>query len=82
MRQFANALHGAENKPRRLSAMIDEMLLAIARDLLPIRPNRSEPRVKKRRPKNYRLLTKLRHEMGPLPHRNYGVENHPKIPLT
>ena len=82
VRQFANALHGAENKPRRLSAMIDEMLLAIARDLLPIRPNRSEPRVKKRRPKNYRLLTKLRHEMGPLPHRNYGVENHPKTPLT
>ncbi|MBX9577477.1 MAG: hypothetical protein K2W97_03245 [Chthoniobacterales bacterium] len=62
--------------------MIDEMLFTIARDLLPIRPNRSEPRVKKRQPKNYRLLTKPRHEMGPLPHRNYGVENHPKAPLT
>lgn len=82
VRQFANALHGAENKPRTLSAMIDEMLLAIARDLLPIRPNRSEPRVKKRRSKNYRLMTKPRHEMGPLPHRNYGVENHPKTALT
>ena len=82
VRQFASALHGAENKPRTLAAMIDEMLFTIARDLLPIRPNRSEPRVRKRRPKNYRLLTKIRHEMGPLPHRNYGVENHPKTPLT
>ena len=62
--------------------MIDEMLFTIARDLLPFRPNRSEPRVKKRRPKNYRLLTKPRYETGPLPHRNYGVENHPKAPLT
>ncbi len=82
VRQFSNGLHGAENKTRIISAIVDEMLLAIARDLLPIRPNRSEPRVKKRRPKNYHLLTKPRHEMGPLPHRNRGVENHPKSPLT
>ncbi len=82
VRQFANGLHGAENKPRTVSAMVDEMLLAIARDLLPHRPNRSEPRAKKRRLKNYRLLTKPRHKMGPLPHRNYGVENHPKTVLT
>ncbi len=82
VRQFANALHGAENKPRTVSSMVDEMLLAIARDLLPHRPNRSEPRVRKRRPKNYRLLTKPRHEMGPLPHRKYGIENHPKTALT
>ena len=82
VRQFANALHGAENKPRTVSAMVDAMLLAIACDRLPNRPNRSEPRVRKRRPKNYRLLTKPRHEMGPLPHRNDGVENRPKNPLT
>ena len=82
VRQFANATSGAEDKPRTISAMIDEMLLAIARDPNPHRPGRSEPRVRKRRPKNYRLLTKPRHEMGPLPHRKAGVENHPKTALT
>ena len=82
VRQFANATSGAEDKPRTISAMVDEMLLAIARDPNPHRPGRSEPRVRKRRPKNYRLLTKPRHEMGPLPHRKAGVENHPKTALT
>jgi len=82
VRQFANASSGAEDKPRTISAMIDEMLLAIARDPNPHRPGRSEPRVRKRRPKNYRLLTKPRHEMGPLPHRKTGVENHPKSRLS
>lgn len=82
VRQFANATSGAEDKPRTISAMIDEMLLAIARDINPHRPGRSEPRVKKRRPKNYRLLTRPRHEMGALPHRKVGVEKHPKPGLT
>ena len=77
VRHFANALHGAEDKPRTVSALVDEMLLAMARDPNPHRPGRSEPRVKKRRAKNYRLLTKPRHEMGHLPHRKIGVE---KIP--
>lgn len=82
VRQFANATCGAEDKPRTISAMVDEMLSAIARDLNPHRPGRSEPRVKKRRPKNYRLMTKPRHEMEPLPHRKDGVENCPKPGLT
>lgn len=82
VRQFANAAQGAEGKPRTIAAMVDEMLLAIARDPNPHRPGRSEPRVRKRRPKNYRLMTKPRHEMGPLPHRKVGVENHPKSTLT
>lgn len=82
LRQFANAAAGIEDKPRTLSALVDEMLLAIARDLVPHRPERAEPRVRKRRPKNYRLLTKPRHEMGPLPHRKYGVENPPKTTLS
>lgn len=82
LRQFANAISGIEEKPRAISAMVDEMLLAIARDLVPHRPGRIEPRVRKRRPKNYRLLTKPRREMGPLPHRKYGVERHPKSRLS
>ena len=46
------------------------LLRTLAQDLLPLRPNRSEPRAVKRRPKNYHLLTKPRHLMGNLPHRN------------
>jgi hypothetical protein len=82
LRQFANALHGAEDKARTVTAMVDEMLRIIASDLLPYRPGRSEPRVRKRRPKNYRLMTKPRREMGPLPHRKDGVESRSKSALT
>ena len=39
-----------------------ELLRIIAADQVPDRPNRNEPRVKKRRPKNYRLLTRPRHQ--------------------
>jgi hypothetical protein len=82
VRHFANAAHGAENSPKTIAAIVDEMLLAIARDPNPSRPDRSQPRAVKRRRKNYRLLTKPRHEMGNLPHRKIGVENLPKSPLT
>jgi len=82
LRQFANAASGAENKPRTVAALVDEMLLAIARDLVPLRPDRIEPRVRKRRPKNYRLMTKPRKEIGPLPHRKIGRENHSKTSLS
>jgi hypothetical protein len=46
LRQFANATAGAEDKPRTVSAIVDDMLMAIARDLLPRRPGRAEPRSK------------------------------------
>ena len=82
LRQFANAAQGAENKPRTVASLIDEMLLTIVRDLVPYRPNRSEPRAKKRRAKNYKFLNKPRKKMGNLPHRKKGVENHPKTRLT
>ena len=41
----------------------EELLRIIAADQVPDRPNRSEPRARKRRPKNYQLLTKPRREM-------------------
>jgi hypothetical protein len=40
-----------------------ELLRVIAADQIPDRPNRSEPRAKKRRPKPYQSLTKPRHQM-------------------
>jgi len=50
------------NKRRTIAALIDEMLLAIARDLIPERSPRSEPRAKKllppyRTPRRDRALT-------------------------
>lgn len=70
MRQWADPLHSVRNHPRIQAALFDQMLALLARDTLPYRPNRSEPRAKKRRPKNYQLLNKSRRKMGKLPHRN------------
>ncbi len=81
-RQFAHAISGLESRPKSIAAMIDKMLQSIAKNLTPLRPGRSEPRVKKHRPKNYWLMTKTRKEMGNLPHRKVGVEKHPKKVLT
>ncbi len=75
-------MQGAEDKPRIIAALVDEMLLAIARDLNPERPGRSEPRAVKRRPKSYTFLTKPRHETGNLPHHNKGAAKEPKSPLN
>lgn len=48
-----------------------QLFIILARDSVLLRPGRSEPRAVKRRPKNYNHLTKPRHLMGNLPHRNY-----------
>ena len=70
VRHFADALHAANGKPRRQRQFYDEMLAIIAGDTLPLRPERAEPRARKRRPKPYQLLTKPRHQMRVIPHRN------------
>ena len=70
VRHFALAIHAARATPRKQDALIDQMLAIIANDPVPERPERSEPRAKKRRPKNYHLLTKPRREMFVPPHRN------------
>lgn len=46
-----------------------ELLRVIAADPVPLRPNRSEPRVRKRRSKPYQILTRPRHEMVVSPSR-------------
>jgi hypothetical protein len=78
MRQWADPLHSVRDHPRIQAALFDQMLALIARDTLPYRPNRSEPRAKKRRPKNYQILNKPRRKMGKLPHRN-RAGNKPSI---
>jgi len=56
---------------RRFNRLRRRMMEIIAADVLPLRPNRSEPRAVKRRPKKFHLLNKPRHLMGNLPHLNY-----------
>ena len=46
-----------------------ELLRVIAADQVPDRPNRVEPRARKRRPKVYQLLTSPRHQMVVSPSR-------------
>lgn len=46
------------------------LLKCLADDTLPLRPNRVEPRARKRRPKNYQLLNEPRHQFQETPHRN------------
>jgi len=46
------------------------LLEHLAKDRLPVRPNRREPRAVKRRPKGYQLLTAPRHSFREIPHRN------------
>ncbi len=55
--------------PQRKS--LTQLLLSyLARDPVPRRPGRHEPRARKRRPKNYQLLTQPRHLFVEIPHRN------------
>ena len=82
VRQFANATSAVDKKPKTISSLVDQMLLSIAQDQNPFRPGRSEPRTRKRRPKNYRLLTRPRHQIDPLSHQKVRTENPPKSPLT
>jgi hypothetical protein len=70
LHHFADAIYAAHRKPRKQALLFDALLRTIASDLVPLRPNRCEPRARKRRPKNYQLLTKPRHQMRTAPHRN------------
>ena len=68
---YLNHLHAEKHEQ-----FYQSMLTAISRLPIPNRPNRTEPRVKKRRAKNYQHLTKPRHQMKEAPHRSqYTKEN-------
>ena len=70
VRQWAPLLASTVREPARYHSLLRKLIACLAHDLVPLRPGRTEPRAKKRRPKNYQLLTKPRHSMGNLPHRN------------
>ena len=63
LRQWRDLFENAKNQPRAGRKLRKLFYQSIVNDLLLDRPDRSEPRAVKRRPKNFRLLTKPRHEM-------------------
>ena len=70
LRQWLPVISSVINRKQKYRRVFQAMLHCLANDLLPLRPNRSEPRAVKRRPKNFQYLNKPRHQMGNLPHRN------------
>lgn len=82
VRHWAAVIAAASVTPRKQESLIEKMLRAIARDPVPERPQRTEPRAKKRRPRNYQLLTRPRSQMGNLPRRNRPQTKRPKPVLT
>jgi hypothetical protein len=70
LHHFADAMQALAGKPRRQKDLLANLLQAIANDPLPHRPGRVEPRAKKRRSKNYHLLTSPRRKMHVPAHRN------------
>jgi hypothetical protein len=69
LRQWAPIL-AMLNSPESLDDMTRLLLSYLAKDIIPDRPDRVEPRARKRRPKNYPLLNKPRHQYKEIPHRN------------
>lgn len=63
LRQWRELFENAKSQTRPTCKLRRLFYQSIAEDRLLDRPERSEPRAVKRRPKNFRLLTKPRHEM-------------------
>lgn len=62
-------------RPRKLAMALDELVARCAECLIDIRPFRHEPRARKRRPKNYQLLSKHRSQFQEINHRNNYVKH-------
>jgi hypothetical protein len=77
VRQFATALAQARGRKAQ-QCLLEKLLEVIARDRLPERFGRSEPRAVKRRPKPYPLLNRPRHCFKEIPHRNRYWKNNPR----
>jgi hypothetical protein len=68
LREWAPHFSALPSRARR--NLWTSLLDAIASDPLPHRPNRAEPRARKRRPKNHQLLNKPRRFFKEIHHRN------------
>jgi len=77
LRQFSLAIAQARAKKKQ-NQLILQLLEVIARDEVPDRPNRIEPRAVKRRPKAFALLKKPRNQFQEVGHRNRFWKNNPR----
>jgi hypothetical protein len=77
LRQFSLAIAQARSKKKQ-NQLIVQLLEVIARDQVPDRPGRREPRAVKRRPKPFPLLNKPRDQFQEIPHRNRYWKNNPR----
>jgi hypothetical protein len=69
IRQWAPALAAERSRAMR-RRLLESFFRCVARDVIPWRPNRIEPRAKKRRAKNYQLLNKSRSQFKEIQHRS------------
>ena len=77
LRQYSAALGQARNAKMRRQ-LWDDLLLNLARDLVPWRPGRREPRAIKRRPKAFPLLNRPRHHFIEISHRSRYWKGRPR----
>lgn len=77
LRQYSNAISQAQT-PAMREQLWEDLLFNLARDLVPYRPNRQEPRAVKHRPKPFPLLNRPRHRFREVPHRNRYWKNNPR----
>jgi hypothetical protein len=69
--EFRSRFRALQNRPQIWKKVMSNLEERIAERLLHIRPNRSEPRASKRRPKSYQYLTSPRAEFTEIPHREH-----------
>jgi len=77
LRQYSVAIAQARNQKMRRQLWAD-LLLNLARDLVPLRPNRQEPRAVKRRLKPYPLLNQPRRKFVEISHRSRYWKGRPR----
>ena len=81
LRQYSAAIAQARSQKLQCQLWAD-LLLNLARDAVPFRPNRHEPRAVKRRPKAYPLLNQPRRQFVEISHRSRYWKGRPRKVFT
>ena len=76
--QFSAAIAQARSRKMK-TRLLARLLEIIARDQVPDRPGRREPRAVKRRPKPFQKLNRPRHLMKEMLHRSIYRKNGPAV---
>lgn len=76
-RQYSIAIAQARSKKQQ-RRLVQDLLAVLAKDQVPARPGRREPRAVKRRPKPFPLLKRHRHRFQEIAHRYRYWKNNPR----